>query len=533
MPKEKKGILSVILNGDNPVKVSKKQAGKLRGFFKKIIDGLTTVPYIPGTIFEAAVERKKAKKEAKEKDEEYVPFAERIEKKIKEDVETHKNENKEKKKEDAVNDVNTDTNEEENVINENKETEVADGEKEDDKNNLNAESENSQEKDDKKVNVLTGQTLDDIMAKYNAEHESVKPVEIDIPEKEETKAEVTNDEENNAYENIGEDYEPDTTYLDELIEKHSDLTKFASWDDYYNSLSEKKLKEMTRKGTLLQENVFTDIRMRQAEEYIRIDEEKEASRQVKRARLVSEEEDRQTRKEANREEKKELNRRIAEIDKEQEKLANESKANKKEVNTLDRETEKNQAEIEAMKKITSKEVKIDDVKSSAQAEEDEIVERIMKNVYGEDLKKQDETVASKDEEKEPIQTENSVEKVESESTELTGENNETEINQDGTITVSPVEPEEVDDSKSIFGLPASDAQDDLVSEISDPNAFNNESEEAAPAGLDYMGFDPQTRSELGQEAFDRWKNSDGTQSFDEIKNSLADEYNAAGKGKTK
>ena len=155
----------------------------------------------------------------------------------------------------------------------------------------------------------------------------------------------------------------------------------------------------------------------------------------------------------------------------------------------------------------------------------------MKNVYGEDLKKQDETVASKDEEKEPIQTENSVEKVESESTELTGENNETEINQDGTITVSPVEPEEVDDSKSI--LPASDAQDDLVSEISDPNAFNNESEEAAPAGLDYMGFDPQTRSELGQEAFDRWKNSDGAQSFDEIKNSLADEYNAAGKGKTR
>ena len=519
---------------EKKVNITNKMFQKFFSFtLNKILEGVKTVPYIPGAVFEAAVERKKAKKEAKEKDEEYVPFAERIEKKIKEAVETHKNENKETKKEDTVNDVNTDTNEEENVINENKETEVADSKKEDDKNNTNAESENSQEKDDKKVNVLTGQTLGDIMAKYNAEHESVKPVEIDIPEKEETKAEVTNDEENNAYENIGEDYEPDTTYLDELIEKHSDLTKFASWDDYYNSLSEKKLKEMTRKGTLLQENVFTDIRMRQAEEYIRIDEEKEASRQVKRARLVSEEEDRQTRKEANREEKKELNRRIAEIDKEQEKLANESKANKKEVNTLDRETEKNQAEIEAMKKITSKEVKIDDVKSSAQDEEDEIVERIMKNVYGEDLKKQDETVASKDEEKEPIQTENSVEKVESESTELTGENNETEIKQDGSITVSPVEPEEVDDSKSIFGLPTSDTQDDLVSEISDPNAFNNESEEAAPAGLDYMGFDPQTRSELGQEAFDRWKNSDGTQSFDEIKNSLADEYNAAGKGKTK
>ena len=123
-------------------------------------------------------------------------------------------------------------------------------------------------------------------------------------------------------------------------------------------------------------------------------------------------------------------------------------------------------------------------------------------------------------------------------TERTSDNNETKMEQDGTIAVSPVEPEKVesekvDDSKNIFGLPYLDTQDDLVSEISDPNTFNNDSEEAAPAGLDYMGFDPQTRSELGQEAFDRWKNSDGAQSFDEIKNSLADEYNAVGKGKTR
>lgn len=480
MPKEKKGILSVILNGDNPVKVSKKQAGKLRSFFKKIVGGLKTVPYIPGAIFEAAVERKKAKKEAKEKDEEYVPFAERVEKRIQDILNKRGN-------------TNTDVNETGDMKKEN----VSSDEKE---KKVNQESTVTKKMDleEKGTKILTGQKLSDFAEKYNQEHEPVKPIEFDVHQED---LETTNNQE------IGEDYKPDRTKLDELIEKYGDLTKFVSWDDYYNSLSEKKLKEMTRKGTLLQENVFIDIRMRQAEEYIRIDEEKEASRQVKRARLVSEEEDRQTRKEANREEKKELNRRIAEIDKEQEKLANESKVNKKEVNTLDRETEKNQAEIEAMKKITSKEFKIDDVKSSAQAEEDE--------------------------EKEPIQTENSVEKVESESTELTGENNETEINQDGTITVSPVEPEEVDDSKSIFGLPASDAQDDLVSEISDPNAFNNESEEAAPAGLDYMGFDPQTRSELGQEAFDRWKNSDGTQSFDEIKNSLADEYNVAGKGKTK
>lgn len=526
MPKEKKGILSVILNGDNPVKVSKKQAGKLRSFFKKIAGGLKTVPYIPGAIFKEVVEQRKAKKEAKEKDEEYVPFAERLEKRIQDILNKRGS-------------TNTDVNEtgdmkKENVSSDEEEKVDVKKEKTDDKVNVSSDEKEKKvnqeptvtkkmDLEEKGTKILTGQKLSDLAEKYNQEHEPVKPIEFDVHQED---LETTNNQE------IGEDYKPDRTKLDELIEKYGDLTKFVSWDDYYNSLSEKELKEMTRKGTLLQENVFIDIRMRQAEEYIRIDEEKEVSRQAKKARLISEEKDRQAKREANREEKKELNRRIAEIDSEQEKLANESKANKKEVNTLDRETEKNQAEIEAMKKITSKEVKIDDVKSSAQAEEDEIVERIMKNVYGEDLKKQDETVASKDEKKDPIQTENSVE------TERTSDNNETKMEQDGTIAVSPVEPEKVesekvDDSKNIFGLPDLGTQDDLVSEISDPNTFNNDSEEAAPAGLDYMGFDPQTRSELGQEAFDRWKNSDGAQSFDEIKNSLADEYNAVGKGKTR
>lgn len=521
MPKEKKGILNVILNGDNPVKVSKKQSGKLRNLFKKIVNGLTTVSYIPGAVFEAAVERKKLKKEAKEKEEEYVPFAEHIEKKIKEAVEAHKNENE--NKEDTANNVNADTKEEENVTNDNKETEVADSQKEDDKDNTTAESENSNEKDDKKANALTGQKLGDFMAKYNAEHESVKPVEIDIPKKEEIKAEVKKDEEtnnveNNTYENIGEDYEPDTTSLDELIEKHGDLTKFASWDDYYNSLSEKKLKEMTRKGTLLQENVFTDIRMRQAEEYIRIDEEKEASRQVKRARLVNEEEDRQARKEANREEKKQLNRRIAEIDKEQDKLTKESTANKRAVNKLDAETEANKAEIEAMKKITAE-------RKSLKEEED----KIMNDIYN--------SIDSKEDKNDEKVAQESAIETEPENNVFTNSNNE-QANQDEPMNTSSVaseevEPETADNSTRMFGLPAPDTQDDLVSEISDPNAFNNESEEVAPAGLDYMGFDPQTRSELGQEAFNTWKNSDGIQTFDEIKNSLADEYRAAGKGKTK
>lgn len=527
MPKEKKGILSVILNGDNPVKVSKKQAGKLRSFFKKIAGGLKTVPYIPGAIFKEVVERKKAKKEAKEKDEEYVPFAERVEKRIQDILNKRGN-------------TNTDVNEtgdmkKENVSSDEEEKVDVKKEKTDDKVNVSSDEKEKKvnqestvtkkmDLEEKGTKILTGQKLSDLAEKYNQEHKPVKPIEFDVHQED---LETTNNQE------IGEDYKPDRTKLDELIEKYGDLTKFVSWDDYYNSLSEKKLKEMTRKGTLLQENVFIDIRMLQAEEYIRIDEEKEASRQVKRARLVSEEKDRQAKREANREEKKELNRRIAEIDREQEKLADEIKAYKNEIKTLAKETDECKAEIEAMKKITSREAKDADVKSPIQAKEDEIMQKIRENVYGKDTKKPEKTiVALEGEKKDPIQTENSVE------TERTSDNDETKIEQDGTIAVSPIEPEKVesekvDDSKNIFGLPDLDTQDDLVSEISDPNTFNNDSEEAAPAGLDYMGFDPQTRSELGQEAFDRWKNSDGAQSFIEIKNELADKYNAVGKGKTR
>lgn len=466
MPKEKKGILSVILNGDNPVKVSKKQAGKLRSFFKKIVGGLKTVPYIPGAIFKEVVEQRKTKKEAKET-EEYVPFAERVEKRIqdilnkRENTNTDVNETGDMKKEN----VSSDEEEKVNVSSDEKEKKV----------NQEPTVNEKMDLEEKGTKTLTGQKLSDLAEKYNQEHEPVIPIEFDVHQED---LETTNNQE------IGEDYKPDRTKLDELIEKYGDLTKFVSWDDYYNSLSEKKLKEMTRKGTLLQENVFIDIRMRQAEEYIRIDEEKEVSRQAKKARLISEEKDRQAKREANREEKKELNRRIAEIDREQEKLADEIKAYKNEIKTLANETDECKAEIEAMKKITSREAKDADVKSPIQAKEDEIMQKIRESVYGSD-------------------------------------NNETKIEQDGTIAVSPVEPEKVDDSKNIFGLPDLDTQDDLVSEISDPNTFNNDSEEAAPAGLDYMEFDPQTRSELGQEAFDRWKNSDGAQSFDEIKKRIS------------
>ncbi len=52
-------------NGENLVKLSQKMVGKLRGFLKKVGDGLTTVPYIPGAVFEIAKLRKEEKQKTK------------------------------------------------------------------------------------------------------------------------------------------------------------------------------------------------------------------------------------------------------------------------------------------------------------------------------------------------------------------------------------------------------------------------------------------------------------------------------------
>ena len=52
-------------NGENLVKLSQKMVGKLRGFLKKVGDGLTTVPYVPGAVFEIAKLRKEEKQKTK------------------------------------------------------------------------------------------------------------------------------------------------------------------------------------------------------------------------------------------------------------------------------------------------------------------------------------------------------------------------------------------------------------------------------------------------------------------------------------
>ena len=70
------------LNGENLVKLSKKMTSKLKGFLKKVGEGLSTVPYIPGAAFEVT----KLSKKDKQKD--VIPFGKRVEAFVNKTVET-------------------------------------------------------------------------------------------------------------------------------------------------------------------------------------------------------------------------------------------------------------------------------------------------------------------------------------------------------------------------------------------------------------------------------------------------------------
>ena len=59
-------MIEAARNDENLVKLSRKMGEKLRGFVQKVKDGITTVPYVPGALFELAKQHKATKQKAKE-----------------------------------------------------------------------------------------------------------------------------------------------------------------------------------------------------------------------------------------------------------------------------------------------------------------------------------------------------------------------------------------------------------------------------------------------------------------------------------
>lgn len=348
-------------NGEKLVNLSSKMAEKLKKAAKRIADGVTELPYVPKAIFNLAkIYKETTKKEKEEK------IEEKLDKEPKEKETKTVKENK--KKDEKVVADSAPTQKIEPVTPKVEET--------------------KEEKPVQPLPIIKGKSLSELFdntAKENKEEDKEEPkIEVPAPQPVAEAEDVELAPTKKLEEPKGKTDEPDTTALDEMVNKYGDLTKFSSWDEYYNSFKEKERIAKIKAGELLDEADFLDIRLKEAKENIAINDAKEAQRKQERESLVTNSEDIKAQKETNAKERKELEARIAEIDKEQEALAKEGRKIKSQIRALDKESEKTNAHTEEMKKIVGEEPahnKEDDKKAQLEKQVDQIMQGINNNVY--------------------------------------------------------------------------------------------------------------------------------------------------------
>ena len=544
-------------NGENLVKVSTNQSGKMRNFFKKVAKGLKNVLYAPGAIFETLKDVPKAAK---------YRIVSKIEEqeKLKEEV----NKTAESNKKDSSKGVTLP----EPV------TEAGSASKDDDAANTrkldNQEPKQKDSNEKEEIRVIQGTPLssknipkqpkkkdndgDDKKTKENA---PAMPIEINKPSQ--------------PTKNTQE--ETDTSVLDTSIEEYGDLRQFASWEEYYSSFSEKERMKQMKNGDLLTDSEFTEARLFQAEETIRLCEAKEAIRQTEKARLLEEENTRQKQKEANQNEKKDLEDRIKEIDEEQARLNTESRKNKSQVRALDKQSQEDEKLKSNMKKITepktnekTKEEKIEDeverrmnkINSNFEANrtlshessDEKTTRTLISNPAEPQVADDKKEMASK-----LVNDINQI--VEQKTIEDTEKLNTDSKNASNSITDSTVEQDNQEDSLvtelSNFESPtkvetenkSNDNSKVLVSTNSDNPGnitINNDkatvdwskspinNTNATFNNDDFnMGFDNETRAEVGQRAQEIKESSNGTLTFKDALTQAAQEFSAETESKVK
>ena len=546
-------------NGENLVKVSTNQSGKMRNFFKKVAKGLKNVLYAPGAIFETLKDVPKAAKyriTSKIEEQEKLKEKDLKSSKIEVNKTTESNKNGSSKDVDLPESVPT--------------TEVDTASKNEP---LATEKSEKDDTEEEKLHIIQGKSYDDFIKKTsnNSKDDSAKK----DPEENEPAHAVEIDKPSKPTQQPQE--EPDTSVLDNSIKSYGDLRQFASWEEYYNSFSEKERMKQMKNGDFLTDSEFSNARLFQAKETIRLCEAKEAIRQAEKTRLLEEENTRQKQKEANQNEKKDLKDRIKEIDEEQARLTTESRKNKSQVRALDKQSQEDEKLKSNMKKITEPKT---EEKTKEEKIEDEVERRMNKINSNSEANKtlphesSDEKTTSTlnsnpaepqvaDDKKEMasklVNAINQI--VEQKTVEDTKEPNTDSKNASNSIAESTVKQDNQEDSLvselSNFESPtkvetenkSNDNSTVLVSTnpdypgnitinndkatvdwgkspINNTNAtFNNDDF--------YMGFDPKTRSELGVEAYNRYINSDGNITFDDAKSQVANEYEQSEKGKTR
>lgn len=529
------------------VNITAKMFGKCFEFINKIKKGIKTVSVIPGVIISTFKEIPKS-------------VAKKVKAKVDEDMKA-----KEDSKEADVTKPMKDTKatKDDKAPAKAKKDEEDKAKADDTKADTKKDSEKDKDSTKKQEPVRKPTTLGEMIEQMKDEkNQSTKDAKA-IKENEPAKA-VEFDKPSQPTKNTQE--EPDTSVLDTSIEDYGDLRKFASWEEYYNSFSEKERMRLMKSGDLLTDDEFNKARLFQAEETIRLCEAREAIRQAEKARLLEEENARQAQKDANKEEKKNLEARIKEIEEEQARLATESRRNKSQVRVLDKRSQDDEELKTNMEKITGKKedektadkkpnepteqepVKEDNVEpKSIDKQVDDIMQDINKGVYG-DTPKEEPVKASTPQEPQVDEKKDVMANLANVVSQVVEQKPAEDAKQPNTDVAS---------KEASFTLPEisqDDKGDTLVSELANFDSPTKVQEEDNKGGvtndwtpspienkapqepsMDYMGFAPETRAEVGQRAQEIKESSNGTLTFEDALTQATQEFSAEpeSKGKTR
>lgn len=497
----------MIQNGENLVKVSKKQAGRLRKFFSK---GLKTVVYIPGTLFETLKDlpkatlyrlKSKVKENTKEKDE------------IKETEVTKKTNSKIAKEEP-------------------KKQEKADDTKEETKKASKEDKISSEE-----TATIKPKTLSELLQKTSEGHElskENKPTQAVESEKSEPKK-IKEEKPKKERKSLR-----DLTVFD----TYKDYKYAYFWNYYFNkydaSVLDKVAKDFAKGGDI---NFYRDI-LTEAQFGV------ERAKQVKAKEIAELKKAHAEELEAAEERRKAdvqaaINERQAEVDELNDKLTDTRSKNR----VLNSKLRVSTDALEQIQEVIAPLGidKIDKIISSCK----EKCEGIDKRVYDDESKKEstNNPVEPKVEENEKEVFSNLANVVSQVTEQKATEEKKEPVKQDDSLVLSgeldDMFPKQSNDESIIFhsnnpeyqGIGKFDDQNRLNINWKTSPIENNSEPTIKPqeSAIDYMNFDPETRAEVSLKAQEIVNNSNGKISFNEALTQAAQEFSNDSKsnGKTR
>lgn len=567
------------LNNENKVKLGSKMATILKNFAGKVVDGLTTVPYMPKVLFILAkTEKEMAKKQKAEKKSDK-SFGERVNKVVANVVDKHEKERKKKAEEKSNAKADETTQKENTVLPVIQGKTLSDLKKQAKANPAETIATTATKEGEQDLPPFLAGYDEEVAAKRNQdkaqtndvkENAPIMPIEITVS-KDETKEEPENDKPKKQKKDV------------------KDLTAFNSYDEYkqayfYNYYMNKKsfdvealeefakimskAADVTKFRGILTEAQFNAKRAEQVKE-----KEIAELNQAHTDEMTAAEEKRQADVQAAIDERQAevdgLNEKLTDARSKNRTLTSKLKVNSEALNAIKeaveplgiakiagiisdaekkcdgideraakREKEKNEsvATEEVKQDVNTKPIDIE-------AETNKIMNEINQNVYGDTSNKEtaDSQVTKDDDKKEIFSNLASVvsqaaeQKATQEEQTKPEETKETEPQESNTSLSDELddmfkeETVSAPDDKTILqstnpdypGVMTVDGNGEVTANWA-PSSITNDTNTSAQ-GLDYMGLTPEARAEVGQKAYDIFQNSDGKISFDDALNTATEE----------